>query len=341
MSNLLTNSRLKSARACQRLHDIEYVQCFRLAEEPEVFRFGSLVHLGLKAWWEWAPELATSRLAAAHAAVQLAAEPFELVRAEEMLRGYDARWVAEPYEVLAVEVEFQTPLRNPETGASSRTWRLAGKLDAVVRDLRDGRVLLVEHKTSSEDIAPGSEYWRRLRMDGQVSVYYLGAEALGWKVDGCLYDVLGKPGIRPLKATPEESRKYTKQGVLYANQRDKDETPGEFRARLVEDIASCPDGYYQRGEVVRLETEMADALHDVWQLGRQIREAELAKRSPRNPDACVRFGRTCPYFSVCTGEESLVDNPRFVRSTAHPELAGEAPREETTNAASDAAEASQ
>lgn len=336
MSNLLTNSRLKAARACQRLHDLEYLQLWRLAEEPEVLRFGTLLHLGLRAWWE-AP---TERLAAAHAAVQREADPFDRVRAEEMLRGYDARWAAEPYEVLAVEVEFQTELRNPETGAASRTWRLAGKLDAVVRCLRTGRKLLVEHKTSSEDIEPGGEYWRRLRMDGQVSVYYEGAASLGHEVEGCLYDVLGKPSQRPLKATPRESRKYTKTGALYANQRDGDETPEEFRARLVEAIATNPGAYYQRGEVVRLESEMEEALYDVWQLGRQLREAELAHRSPRNPDACVRFGRTCQFFGVCTGEASLEGNPMFVRSTAHPELAGEgveAPREETTNATSTAA----
>lgn len=331
MSNLLTNSRLKAARACQRLHDFEYQLLWRLAEEPETLRFGTLLHLGLRAWWE-APE---GRLEAAHAAVQLEADPFDKVRAEEMLRGYDARWAEEPYEVLAVEKEFQTELRNPETGATSRTWRLGGKLDAVVRCLRTGRKLLVEHKSSSEDIQPGSEYWRRLRMDGQVSIYYRGAESLGHEVEGCLYDVLGKPSIRPLKATPLETRKYTKQGALYANQRDKDETPEEFRARLVESIAANPADYYQRGEVVRLQAEMEDAMHDVWQLGRQIREAQLALRSPRNPDACVRYGRTCQFFGVCTGEESLEDNPKFVRSSAHPELAGEgveAPKEEMTNA---------
>lgn len=337
MTGLLTNSRLKASRACQRLHEYEYVLWWRLAVEPETLRFGSLFHDGQEAWWGWTPEAPVGRLAAAFEAVSGEADPFDRVRAEELLRGYDARWGAEPYEVLAVEREFRAPLRNPETGAVSRTWTLGGKLDVVVRDLRTGRVLLVEHKTSSEDITPGSEYWRRLRMDGQVSVYYVGAAALGFDVEGCLYDVIGKPTIRPLKATPVEERKYTKPtkaepvSRLYANQREADETPEEFRARLVGDIAANPAAYFQRGEVVRLESEMTDALHDVWQLGRQIRESELAHRAPRNPDACVRFGRTCPFFGVCTGEESLEDNPRFTRSTPHPELSGEdvaSPKEE-------------
>lgn len=316
---LLTASRLRAARACQRLHSYQYEQGYRPVEDADFLRFGTLVHLGLEAWWKSDGD----RLADALAAVQGEADPFDRVRAEELLRGYHFRWIDEPLEVLAVEVEFLTDLRNPATGAPSRTWKLAGKIDVIVRDLRDGLVRNVEHKTSAEDIRQGSEYWRRLRMDGQVSIYYVGAASLGHDVAGCLYDVLGKPGIRPLKATPVEARKFKKDGTLYANQRLADETPEEFRARLVEDIASDPNAYFQRGDVVRLESEMSEALFDIWQLGQQIREAELADRAPRNPDACVRYGRTCPYFDVCTGAASLDDTTRFTRrADVHPELSG-------------------
>jgi hypothetical protein len=158
-------------------------------------------------------------------------------------------------------------------------------------------------------------------MDGQVSVYYEGATSLGYDVEGCIYDVLGKPGQRPLKATPADTRKYTKKGELYSGQREEDETPEEYRTRINAAIADSPSDYYQRGEVVRLEMEMADALFDIWQLGQQIREAELADRAPRNPDACVQYNRMCPYFSVCTGEATLDDERLFRRiDTQHPEL---------------------
>lgn len=320
---LLTSSRLKDARACQRLHRLVYTSGYRPVTDAAALRFGTLFHRGQEPWWLAWKSCGEERLALALQAVAGEADPFDLVRAEELLRGYHFRWAAEPYEVLAVEVPFETELRNPISGASSRTWRLAGKIDAIVRDTRDGRILVVEHKTSSEDISPGSEYWRRLRMDGQVSVYYEGARSLGFDVAGCLYDVIHKPTIRPLLATPEESRKYKKDGTLYAAQRDQDETPEEFRARLVESIAEKPEAYFARGEVVRLEAEMSDALFDIWQLGQQIRESELADRAPRNPDACVRFGRTCPFFGVCTGTESLDDATLFTCSTiVHPELAG-------------------
>lgn len=232
-------------------------------------------------------------------------EPFDLAKAQAMMVGYDSRWGSESYETLAVEVEFRAPLINPETGMPSRTWQRGGKIDAIVRDLSTGRVLIVEHKTSSEDIGPGSTYWRKLRMDGQVSGYFLGAAALGFEAEACLYDVLGKPAQRPYKIGAK---------------RKADETPEEYRARVSDAIAAEPFAYFQRGEVVRLAGEMDDALYDDWQTAQQLREAERIGRFPRNPDACFKWGRACDYFDVCTGETTL-DNPlQFRRSVASPEL---------------------
>jgi hypothetical protein len=256
------------------------------------------------------------------------ADPFDLARAEAMLRGYDARWgeeMADRYVVLAVEAEFRAPLVNPDTGAPSRTWTLGGKLDVVVRNLVEQRNDVVEHKTATGDVGPGSDYVKRLRLDGQVSVYYAGGDALGFPIDGCLYDVLVKPAQRPLRATPIESRKFTKAGALYATQRDRDETVEEYRDRVLEAVASDPNGHLVRAEVVRLEQEMKDAMADVWGLGVSMREAARAGRYPRNPDACVRYGRTCEFFGVCTGEASLDDTTAFRRSEQlHPELSDNA-----------------
>lgn len=303
--DLLTTSRLTVARACQRLHRIKFVLGYRPAKDADTLRFGTLVHKMLEAWWTMPKEM---RLAAAFAAVPADTDPFDRVRAEEMLRGYDARWAldADSYEVLAVEAEFETELRNPVTGRASRLYRLGGKIDVIVRELHTGRVLVVEHKTATGDIGPGSEYWRRLRMDGQVSVYFEGAASLGHDVAGCLYDVLGKPQQKPLQ--PGKTRK-------------EPETPEEYRVRVAEAIAAEPNRFYQRGEVVRLESEMEDALFDIWQTAQQIHEAERANRAPRNPDACVRYGRTCEFFDVCTGVASLDDPLLFRKSERqHEEL---------------------
>jgi hypothetical protein len=271
-------------------------------------------------------------------------DPFELARAEVLLIGYDARWADDMgrYEVLDVEAEFAAPLVNPLTRAASRTWRLGGKLDVAVRERDSGREGIVEHKTSSDDITPGSEYWRRLQMDGQVSIYFAGAKALGLDPQFCLYDVLAKPRQRPsaipltdetgakIVLGPDGARVRTKDGKKWRETADaaqgyvlqtRPETADEYRARLLEAIASDPAAWFQRGEVVRLEAELDEAMHDIWQLGRQIRENDIAGRFPRNPDACVRFGQTCAFFDVCTGTGSLEDEARFRRARfIHPEL---------------------
>ena len=346
---VLSNSEAKDFRACARSHHYRYNLLRRPIGGDEATRFGSLWHLGLEAWHlaiqAGAPQ--DDWLAVAIDAVRTSAnpDPLDLAKVEELLRGYHLRWCAEGYEVISVEAEFRCALVNPATRAPSKTYQLGGKLDVLIRDA-SGRVLIEEHKTSSEDIGVGSEYWRRLTLDPQISTYFVGARALGYEPEGCLYDVVGKPRMK-LSAVPlvdEDGRKIvldpagervrTKDGKKWRETGDsasgytlqtREETLDEYRARLREDIATDPDRYYQRGEVTRLAEQEEEAAFDMWATARLIREAELANRHPRNPDACSRYGRTCAYFSVCCGEASL-DDPTLFRQAerAHEELSQEA-----------------
>ncbi len=322
MSNLLTNSRLRTNRDCRRKHRLMYLEGWRPVHEGEALSFGKLVHTGLEAWWK---DDGTGRLAAALGAIAgRGREPHQQVAAEEVLTGYDARWLAATadIEVLAVETTFVIPLINPETCAPSRTWNLAGKLDGVLRRRATGETLILEHKTTTENIAdPTDPYWTKLAMDPQVSHYFLGAEGLGWPATGCCYDVLLRPRLKPLKATPPEARKYTKDGRLYASQREVDETPEEYRARVRADIAAEPAKYFQRRDVPRTEADIRDYLGDVWAEGRAMREAELAGRAPRSPEACHRFGQ-CPFWEVCTTGLRPEDHSDLFEhlDDVHPEL---------------------
>jgi hypothetical protein len=349
---LLTNSAAKAFRRCHRLYRHSYVQGYRPATVAEPLRFGTQVHAGLEVWFARYREAPDARLAAMLAAVQpkpgAAFDPLAQATVEELLRGYHHRWVGEPLQTVFVEQRFEVDLVNPATGAASRTFRLGGKMDAgvVAREpLGCGAPagqLLVEHKTTSEDIGLGSTYWQRLRLDSQVSTYFVGAEASGFAPLGCLYDVIRKPSIRPVDVPvldedgvrivldSKNRRVLTKDGKKWRETGDTEqgftlqkrpETPDQWRARLRADIAEDPERYYQRGHVVRLEDELRDGMFDVWQLARLIREAELAERYPRNPDACFQFGRPCDFFDVCTGVASLDDPSRFRRATtAHEEL---------------------
>jgi len=285
-------------------------------------RFGSLFHLALEQWWKAYALGSTQRLALALATLAEAVlasgatDDEELVIASELMAGYHLRWHQEPLVTELVEHEFTMPLVNPLTNHPSRTWTLSGKIDAKVTSELDQRSYLVEHKTTTSDISEGSAYWQRLRMDGQVNVYY-GAFP---DVAGCIYDVIRRPLQRRLKATPEASRQYTKTGKLYAQQRAEDESLDDFRLRVREAIASEPESYYKRGVVVRLEREMHEARVDLWLQASQMRDVISLGMHPRNPDACIQFNRTCDYYDVCTGVASIEDERLFKIRDAHPEL---------------------
>ena len=229
---------------------------------------------------------------------------------------------------------------------------------------------VVEHKTTALDIGPGSSYWRRLTLDGQVSNYLRGARGFGFETRSVLYDVVRKVALRPYEATPEEQRAYTQAksracaeckkkkpsspaphavelededaadgkrtifchegrvitdpgGRLYASMRDADETLDEYRQRVRADIGESPDKYFQRGVIVRLANEETEAMQDVWDIGRQIRESERANRWPRNPDGCDSFGSLCSYFDACTGVASIDDSTRYRDADKHEELAAD------------------
>jgi len=324
--DLLTASRLSTFRECNRKHDLKYRQGFRPVRDGDALRFGSLIHLGLEAWWK---SDRAHRLENALAAVQLESDEIDRIKAEELLIGYDARWGAEIFdEIIAVEEQFEAPLLNPETWQPSRTYRLAGRVDVLVR--RNGRVAVLEHKTTSEAIESDADhYWQRLAMDPQLSLYVIGAESLGHAVDECIYDVLKKPSIRLKKATPIEERKFKKDGTLYANQREFDETPEEFRARLRAEIEADPFRYFQRRDVPRMNSQIEAFLFDAWATARNIREQEIAARAPHNPDACWRFGM-CPFWNVCANGEDPAASSDFVRvENVHPELLREEEQHES------------
>lgn len=330
---VLTNSADSAYRACPRLYRLRYVDGWESTrDDAAARRFGTLTHRGLEALWLalGAGADTDGQMEAALRAIEAEADPYDRARAAALLTGYALRWCTPRYDVIGVEVEFTAPILNPETGAASRTFVRRGKIDAIVRDREDGRKLILEHKTSSEDIEAGSDYWRRLRLDSQVSTYYRGAAALGHDVFGCVYDVLRRPAQRPLKATPTEARKYTKDGALYKTQRDAEEGPTEYQMRIQAEIAENPARYFQRGEIVRLDAEMQDHDFDTWQRAAMIRESHAADRWPRNPNSCVRYGSKCEFLEVCCGEISLDDATRFRRlENTNPELT---PGEETKNA---------
>jgi len=276
---MLTSSAIKTYMDCPRKYEWAYVYNIRPIRQSDALRFGSLFHdvfelLDNGIAWKDICKRTLNR-----AATKVEAQQVLRLTAEHHWHHGD-----DGYTVEETEGVFRTTIGGYECG---------GKRDRIVR-LPDGRRALQEYKTSSEDISPGSLYWRRLRMDIQVSIYFLSSG-----VETIIYDVTRKPTIRQWRK----------------------ETVQEYGQRLTDDIRIRPEYYFRRQEVARSQADIDAAVEDVACVGRLI---EL-EQFPRNTASCTRYGE-CPYFTACSVNARPADGVPvgFERlETAHPELADE------------------
>ncbi len=181
--------------------------------------------------------------------------------------------------------------------------------------------------STSYDISATSNYWRGVvALDSQVSTYSAAARHMGYDVRDTIYDVIRKPDITPLKATPEEAKKYTKPTKaepvprLYKGQREEDETLDEYEDRLVETVIESPEKFYARSTIVRLERDDAEHAQDIAHTARAILRAEDDDAWPRSPNACVRYHRLCDYHPVCSGETTIESARYETKTSQHEEL---------------------
>ena len=128
-------------------------------------------------------------------------DPYEQARLDALWAGYEARWDDSSWRVLGAEVPFAYEL-------AGHTITSHKGFDGLIQTT-DGRVAVVEHKTTGSDASPGSSYVERLALDVQCSVYVDAAAALGYGDVDVLYDVAARPKHERKLATPVEDRTFT------------------------------------------------------------------------------------------------------------------------------------
>jgi hypothetical protein len=229
------------------------------------------------------------------------------VEERALVQAYALRWKGSELEITDVNVPFEVDVHGIV---------VVGEIDAV--GWQHKRRVLMDTKTTSEDISAGSPYWRRItHADPQVTTYLLAARVLGWEAAFMVWDVLRKTQLERHLATPAEKRKYTKPTKaeptprLYANQREADETDAEFEVRVLEDIEKRPDWYFARNTIVRYEGEHEAHVRDLKGTVHLMQVVRDMDEPPRNVHSCFQYGSECPYFSVCTGEAKITDDTRF------------------------------
>ncbi len=268
-------------------------------EEPFSTSFGKLNHKALDVWYRG------RGIKAAIARLDEEKNLFTRALAQAMIAGYHARY-KEPTGVVDVEVDYELDYDG---------FTHIGRIDLV--EEINGEIWVVEHKNTKSALFEGSTYWKKLTLDPQCSNYARACEKkYGRRCAGILYDVLRIPEERPIKATPEHERRLVKtgprKGELLAGQSMRDETPGEYRDRLIGIIGSDPDAYYQRRIVLRLDHELNRAEQDLRHTALQVLQSQETGLWARNPAACGRYREACSYLPVCEGRAKITDN-RFYK----------------------------
>lgn len=335
-ARLLSHSRMQAAKVCRRLYKYRYVDGLRSVHTATALRMGRAFHDALdllskppspaeaesgspreRVWSHVinayrsgpAPETAEAELDREVEAHTLAA----------LAMAYSWRWEADTLKVVASEIELRVPL------ADGAAFDAGGKIDRIVQ-LEDGRLAILETKTTSDDIGPNSDYWARLRMDTQLSHYVLLARAAGYDIQTIIYDVIRKPGIRPKKIEAKHAKqiKETGQyfGVSVTDFSVERETPEMFAARLLDDATTRPEFYFARQEVTRLASDLEEYGAELEMQSEDLAEMEAKGHYFRNTSACL-FPSRCAFFNLCVGRWKSgepIPSGFEVGPTLHPEL---------------------
>lgn len=320
----LTHSSMTCAKTCLRMYQFRYVHGVVRQAVDSPLRIGSLVHLGLEIGKK--PEEAEvpdwcddeDAIYKMHCDYEMACG---------MLQAYFEYWGDGNVEVIENEKEFKVPIMNPETSGLARNFGASGKIDKIVKT-PDGRICIMEHKTTSEDLDPEGTYWRRLRMDQQISHYILGARMAGIQVESSvLYDVIRRPQYKPknipvLDEKGEKIVRYDETGErVFKKNGDprksagegmslevRSETPTEFGFRVYTEMNADPEKYFCRREIPRLDADLTEYQFELWQQQKLLAECINNGYFYRNTSACIRYQKPCQYFDLCTQGIEVEDN---------------------------------
>ena len=314
----LSHSTIQDFLTCPRRFEWRRLRRLRKASKATALRFGSRFHKGLDALKTGTPiETVIAEIWRAYDEIPSHIRDVDAWFLErEICVRLLAAWAtfSEPFDVVVSEQDFEVPIRNPETRYPSRRFKLRGIFDGLVR-LADGRLAILEHKTTSQSLDPSGDYVRRLRVDAQISRYFLAARELGLEVETVIYDLTRKPSIKPKRPLKKEVAELRETGV-YHGQRIQHipeeidrETHEMYGARLTADIVADPSRYFLRLEIPRLEDDLDEAAAELWGSQRTIARALLSGRFLRNTGACLAPFK-CEFADLClngTTPASLAD----------------------------------
>jgi hypothetical protein len=300
-------------RNCRKAVDWRYLQQLVPLQANRNLQFGSIIHECLQAWHQrrdLEEVLAISdRLCAGRLQDENQRRDWHLATA--MMRAYATRYATDDFEIVALEKAFEGPIVNPATGAASRSFALAGKVDGIIR-IR-GEHFILEHKTAAQ---VDGDYLEKLWTDFQITIYaHYVEQTMGIPITGILYNVLVKAKLQQGKGETEEEFQVRRAELLAKSKTGKTtakrklpESDGEFQQRLAEKYAD-PEMFHR--EMLYLSRDRFEILrNELWELTQAFLDARRRGVFYQNTAFCFNYQRPCSYFPLCrsNGNPNLIEN---------------------------------
>lgn len=339
---ILTASSMACALRCPRRYWYDNILGLKEANPSEALRIGTAVHNGGEARAKGADFEGQYRAALTGGTLDewMAAKVFGI------LGAYCKRYGETDdcdYAAMNPEMEFVNPIDG------SRTFEQRGKVDGLAV-LKDGRRVVWERKTTSDDLAETSDYWSRLKFNIQLLAYADWVYRSSGELGVCVYDVIRKPQLQPKANIPDldadglpivldangqrcikrdGTPKKTADSAKGERMAGHAETPDEYGARILEAMSAEPERYFARREVAVTFDMLAEFRRERLGVCRMLLHfAAEARKSERpeyaypracNPDNC----RSCPFAGVCLNRLPVdaKNPPEGFRIALHEELA--------------------
>lgn len=318
MKLILTASSMACALRCPRRYWYDNILGLKEANPSEALRIGTAVHNGGEARAKGQDFEAQYAAALTGGTLDewTAAKVFGILGAYDRTYGETED---RDYDAMEPEQEFTDPIDG------SRTFEQRGKVDGLAL-LKDGRRVVWERKTTSDDVGETSDYWNRLKFNIQLLAYAGWVERATGELPVCVYDVIRKPALKPLAnvaeldeaglpivlaadgsrcikrdGTPKKTADAAKGERLAGHP----ETPDEYGARILDAMGGDPSRYFARREVEITPDMLAEFRRERLGVCRMLLHfAAEARKSERpeyaypracNPDNC----RGCAFAGVC------------------------------------------
>ncbi len=234
-------------------------------------------------------------------------------RAMTMVAAYMLRYQRDraEWETVGCEVPYTGDIINPETGAASRTFVMAGLFDKIAKRKDDGTLWLWERKTSSK---LGSAYFGKLWLDNQITQYAIyAARKFKEPIAGVVYDVLGKCGIDLKPGESDAEFATRKLGMVKpgAAKQQKPDTDEGYRARLIAWYQQ-PDKLH-REPIMFAQADLDEMTAELWELSKQLIHSTARGFWPKNTSQCHVYERRCDYLDICQSR----GNPVTIETMYH------------------------